>query len=63
MGNKRYDKLQASFEASQPQLPTDFTHRVMKRVQSKSHRAIRMRRVMIAAAGGRWRVFGRLRHR
>ncbi|MBO7539783.1 MAG: hypothetical protein J6T44_10925 [Prevotella sp.] len=49
MGNKRYDKLQASFEASQPQLPTDFTHRVMKRVQSKSHRAIRMRRVMIAA--------------
>lgn len=49
MGNKRYDKLQASFEASQPQLPTDFTHRVMKRVESKSHRVIRMRHAIIAA--------------
>lgn len=35
MGNRKYDKLKASFEASQPQLPPDFTNRIMKRVEHK----------------------------
>lgn len=49
MGNKRYDKLKASFEASQPQLPPDFTRRVMKRMESSRHRTIGMRRALMAA--------------
>ena len=47
MGNKRYDKLKASFEASQPQLPDSFTNRVMKRVDAR-RRAVGIRRVAIA---------------
>lgn len=35
MGNKRNDRLRASFEASQPRLPDDFTNRVMRRVERK----------------------------
>ena len=35
MENNRYDKLQASFEATQPQLPDDFTLRVMKRIEEQ----------------------------
>jgi len=48
MGNKRYDKLKASFEATQPQLPSDFTDRVMKRMESGRHRSISMKRAVIA---------------
>ena len=32
MEDKKYSKLKASFEATQPQIPADFTERVMKRV-------------------------------
>ena len=35
MEDKRYDKLRASFEATQPQLPADFTERVMKRIEGQ----------------------------
>ena len=35
MENKRYDKLKASFEASQPPLPPDFTERVMREIEHK----------------------------
>ena len=47
MGNKRYDKLKTSFEASQPQLPDDFTNRVMRRVERKH---LQWRTVMTAFA-------------
>ena len=33
MEDKRYDKLRASFEAKQPQMPADFTERVMERIE------------------------------
>jgi len=33
MENKKYSKLKAAFEATQPQAPTDFTERVMKRIE------------------------------
>lgn len=49
MGNKRYVKLKASFEASQPQLPSDFTDRVMRRMESGRHRSISIKRAVIAA--------------
>ena len=35
MEDKRYDKLRASFEAKQPQLPADFTEQVMKRIEAR----------------------------
>ena len=35
MEDKRYDKLRASFEAKQPQLPADFTERVMNRIEAR----------------------------
>lgn len=35
MEDKRYDKLRASFEAKQPQLPADFTERVMERIETR----------------------------
>jgi len=35
MEDKRYDRLRASFEAKQPQLPADFTERVMKRIEAR----------------------------
>ena len=35
MEDKRYDKLRASFEAKQPQMPADFTEQVMKRIESR----------------------------
>ena len=35
MEDKRYDKLRASFEATQPQVPADFTERVMKRIEAR----------------------------
>ena len=35
METKRYDKLRASFEATQPQVPADFTERVMKRIEAR----------------------------
>ena len=35
MEDKRYDKLRASFEAKQPQLPADFTKQVMKRIEAR----------------------------
>lgn len=35
MEDKRYDKLRASFEAKQPQLPADFTERVMERIEAR----------------------------
>ncbi len=35
METKRYDKLRASFEATQPQVPADFTERVMKRIEGQ----------------------------
>jgi len=33
MEDKKYNKLKASFEATQPQIPADFTGRVMKRIE------------------------------
>lgn len=33
MEDKKYSKLKASFEATQPQMPADFTDRVMKRIE------------------------------
>lgn len=33
MEDKKYNKLKASFEATQPQMPVDFTDRVMKRIE------------------------------
>ena len=35
MEDKRYDKLRASFEAKQPQMPADFTEQVMKRIEAR----------------------------
>ena len=35
MEDKRYDKLRASFEAKQPQIPADFTERVMERIEAR----------------------------
>lgn len=35
MEDKRYEKLRASFEAKQPQLPADFTERVMNRIEAR----------------------------
>ena len=35
MEDKRYDKLRASFEAKQPQMPADFTERVMERIEAR----------------------------
>jgi hypothetical protein len=35
MENKKYSKLKAAFEATQPQAPTDFTERVMKRIEEQ----------------------------
>lgn len=35
MEDKRYDRLRASFEAKQPQLPADFTERVMERIETR----------------------------
>ena len=34
MEDKKYSKLKAAFEATQPQVPADFTERVMKRIES-----------------------------
>ena len=35
MEDKRYDRLRASFEAKQPQMPADFTERVMERIEAR----------------------------
>lgn len=35
MEDKRYDRLRASFEAKQPQMPADFTEQVMKRIEAR----------------------------
>ena len=35
MNNKQYDKLRAAFEATQPQLPPDFTDRVMREIDAQ----------------------------
>lgn len=35
MEDKKYSKLQAAFEATQPQMPADFTERVMKRIEEQ----------------------------
>lgn len=35
MEDKRYDKLRASFEAKQPQMPANFTERVMERIEAR----------------------------
>lgn len=37
MEDKKYSKLKASFEATQPQMPVDFTDRVMKRIEQPVH--------------------------
>jgi hypothetical protein len=58
MKDKKYSKLKASFEATQPQMPADFTDRVMKRIEqpvhASSHRRLwpyaRLRRFAIPAA-------------
>ena len=36
MEDKKYSKLKAAFEATQPQVPTDFTKRVMKRIEEST---------------------------
>ena len=35
MEDKKYGKLKAAFEATQPQAPADFTERVMKRIEEQ----------------------------
>jgi hypothetical protein len=35
MEDKKYSKLKAAFEATQPQAPADFTERVMKRIEEQ----------------------------
>ena len=35
MEDKKYSKLKAAFEATQPQVPADFTKRVMKRIEEQ----------------------------
>ena len=35
MEDKKYSKLKAAFETTQPQLPADFTERVMKRIEEQ----------------------------
>ena len=35
MGNKKYSKLKTAFEATQPQVPADFTEQVMKRIKEQ----------------------------
>ena len=35
MEDKKYSKLKAAFEATQPQVPADFTGRVMKRIEEQ----------------------------
>ena len=35
MEDKKYSKLKAAFEATQPQVPADFTERVMKRIEEQ----------------------------
>ena len=35
MENKKYSKLKAAFEATQPQVPADFTEQVMKRIKEQ----------------------------
>jgi len=37
MEDKKYSKLKVSFEATQPQIPADFTDRVMKRIEQPVH--------------------------
>lgn len=37
MEDKKYSKLRASFEATQPKMPDDFTDRVMKRIKEPVH--------------------------
>ena len=49
MNSKQYDKLRAAFEASQPQLPPDFTDRVMRKIDAQPT-ANRRWRWMAAAA-------------
>ena len=38
MEDKKYSKLKTVFEATQPQMPADFTERVMKRIAHKQRR-------------------------
>ena len=57
MEDKKYSKLKAAFEATQPQVPADFTKRVMKRIEEQpSVFQSRRRRVwqypIIAAVAG-----------
>ena len=49
MENKKYSKLKASFEATQPQIPDGFTDRVMKRIEQPVH-ANNHRRLWLYAA-------------
>jgi negative regulator of sigma E activity len=57
MEDKKYSKLKAAFEATQPQVPDDFTKRVMKRIeeqtsvlQSKRHRVWFYPTIAVAAS-------------
>jgi len=52
MEDKKYSKLRAAFEATQPPVPDDFTERVMKRIaeQSPVHRTNHRRLWWAAAA-------------
>lgn len=57
MEDKKYSKLKAAFEATQPQVPADFTKGVMKRIeeqtsvlQSKRHRVWFYPTIAVAAS-------------
>lgn len=57
MEDKKYSKLKSVFEATQPQVPDDFTKRVMKRIeeqtsvlQSKRHRVWFYPTIVVAAS-------------
>ena len=49
MKQEIHDKLKASFEASLPQLPSDFTEQVMRKVDSSGPRVVRWRWAAAAA--------------
>ena len=50
MKQERHDKLKASFEASLPQLPSDFTEQVMRQTDAPRRRVVRWRWAAAVAA-------------
>ena len=58
MEDKKYNKLKAAFESTQPQVPADFTKRVMKRIEeSTPHPIPREEPTPALPKGGRTKSF------